>query len=319
MAARRPIRSPDIPELRAFCSAAELGTLGRAAVALRISQPALSKRLRSLEAVAGAKLLERSHSGVELTPAGRRVYPEARRLLDQAEVVEGLLSGVSGERAPLRLAVSHTIAEFHLPPELVAYQADGRRHAPVELTIANSNTVRQMVAEGRADTGITASDSSERPSDGLEQLELLRDEVVVAVPQSHAWYRRELIPQRLLLSTPLVMRDPNAHDRRCVEEILRERGLGALSPLVEVGSSSVAKREALERSAPVLLSKLALDEGRDRLHQRPVEGIEFPRRFVIVARSLASLARDDREFIAFLRRRLAPDLGRQPPQAAAES
>ena len=59
----RPVRSPELTELRAFCMAADLGTLGRAAVALHISQPALSKRLRALETVAGADLLTRSASG----------------------------------------------------------------------------------------------------------------------------------------------------------------------------------------------------------------------------------------------------------------
>ena len=94
MTTRRPIRTPDIAELRAFCAAADLGTLGRAAIALGVSQPALSKRLRALEAAAGADLLTRSPTGVTLTAAGRRLYPEARRLLDQAEVVDELL-GVS--------------------------------------------------------------------------------------------------------------------------------------------------------------------------------------------------------------------------------
>ncbi|UJA19473.1 LysR family transcriptional regulator [Thermoleophilia bacterium SCSIO 60948] len=306
MTARRPIRTPDIPELRAFCSAADLGTLGRAAVALRISQPALSKRLRSLEAIAGVSLLERSPSGVTLTDAGRRLYPEARRLLDQAEVVEGLLGGVAEERSPIRLAVSHTIAEFHLPPELVAHQADGMRHNPIELTVANSYAVRRMVADTRAEIGITARDANERVGDRLEELDLLDDEVIVAVPSSHPWHHRDSIPVRLLLSTPLVMRDPGAHDRRSVEAVLADRGLGSLSPLVEVGSTSVAKREALQRSAPVLLSRLALDEGRDRLVAKPVEGLRFPRRFVIVVRASGSLSRDEREFVAFLRRRRGP-------------
>ena len=140
------VRTPVIPELRAFCAAADLGTLGRAAVRLQISQPALSKRLRGLEAIAGTKLLERSSSGVTLTAAGRRLYPEARRLLDQAEIVEGLLASARSDPDPIRLAASHTIAEFHLPGELVTYHADGARHAPVELTIANSVAVRRMVA-----------------------------------------------------------------------------------------------------------------------------------------------------------------------------
>ena len=215
---RKSIRGPEIAELRAFCSAVDLGTLGKAAVSLKISQPALSKRLRALEAAAGTKLLERSSQGVVPTTAGRRLYPEARRLLHQADVVERLLESAPREQAPIELAVSHTIAEFFLPPELVAYQADGRRPA-VQLTIANSSAVRRMVAEGRASIGFAATGPGDGHggADELEELELLDDEVVVAVPQDHAWYRRKEIPQELFLATPMVMRDNDAHVRRAVE------------------------------------------------------------------------------------------------------
>jgi DNA-binding transcriptional LysR family regulator len=151
------LRSPDVAELRAFCLAADLGSLGRAAVALRTSQPALSKRLRTLEAIAGTELFERSPSGVTLTEAGRRLYPEARKLLDQADVVAELLGRFGGGEGPVRLAVSHTIAEFHLAPELVAHQTGAGQHLAVELTAGNSQAVRGMVAEGRADLGIAAN------------------------------------------------------------------------------------------------------------------------------------------------------------------
>ncbi len=271
-------------------------------MALQISQPALSKRLRALEAVAGVDLLARSPSGVKMTAAGRRLYPEAKRLLDQAELVGSILSEGQGETEPIRLAVSHTIAEFYLPAELVAYQGESGRHLPVELTIANSSAVREMILGGSADTGITASSPGEEPHDGLEELELVGDEVIVAVPSDHAWYRRKTVPQRSLLATSLVMRDPEAHSRRCAEAVLAEHGLHFAPALVEVGSTAVAKREALDRSAPVLLSALSLDESRDRLYARPVTGLRFPRRFVIIARSLASLPRDQRDFVAFLRR-----------------
>ena len=301
-----PTKRPDLPELRAFCAAVDLGTLGRAAVSLGISQPALSKRLRSLESFAGGPLLVRSRSGVTPTSAGVRLYAEARRLLEQADVVDRLLEGIPGETPAIQLAVSHTIAEFYLPPELVAYQADGLRHPPVQLTIANSSAVRRMVHEGQVMTGITAADLMPQRHDDLEEIDLADDEVVVAVPESHAWFRRDRIPEASLLRTRLVMRDPDAHDRRSVESVLAERGLELAEPLVEVGSTAVAKREALQRSTPVLISKLAVNESRDRLHPRPVAGLRFPRRFVIVCRSVAALPRSDREFIAFLRRRSAP-------------
>jgi DNA-binding transcriptional LysR family regulator len=309
---RRSVRGPEITELRAFCAAVDLGTLGKAAISLKISQPALSKRLRTLEAAAGAKLLERSSRGVEPTAAGRRLYPEARRLLQQADLVERVLESAPREQAPIELAVSHTIAEFFLPPELVAYQADGRR-PPVQLTIANSSSVRRMVAEGRASIGIAATgpDGMEDGANELEELELLGDEVVVAVPQDHAWYRRKQIPQELFLTTPMVMRDLDAHVRRCVEAVLAERGLTLAEPLIEAASTAVAKREAIQRSAPVLLSALSVDEARDRLYRRPVAGLSFPRRFVVIFRSLASLARQDRDFVDFVRRR-SQDGSRSP-------
>ncbi len=300
---RRSPRRPEIGELEAFCNAVDLGTIGRAAVALQVSQPAVSKRLRALESAAGVALLERSSKGVTPTAAGRRLYAEARRLLEQADAVRALLDNEHGDRVPIRLAVSHTIAEFYLPPELVAYQLEEGRRPPVELMIANSSAVRRMVAASETDTGITASDPSEARDGALEELELMDDEVIVAVPKDHLWYRRESIPERLLVKTPLVMRDPDAHDRRCVEAVLSERGLQIAEPLVEVGSTAVAKREALERSAPVLLSRLALDEARDRLHARPVQGVRFPRRFVVVCASLGSLPRQDRDFVDFLLRR----------------
>src|SRR5262249_5558577 len=151
----------------------------------------------------------------------------------------------------------------------------------------------------------TATGPSEQSGETLEELDLLDDEIVLAVPQDHAWQRRKRIPQRLFLSTPMIMRDHDAHARRCVEAVLADKGLSMAEPLVEAASTNVAKREARQRSAPVLLSSLSLSEQRDRLSRRPVEGLSFPRRFVVICRSLSSLPRQDREFVDFIRRRSA--------------
>jgi DNA-binding transcriptional LysR family regulator len=299
-----PVRSPDIAELRAFCVAADLGSIGRAAISLGISQPALSKRLRALEAIAGVELLERSRAGVKLTDAGRNLYPEARRLLDQADVITDLLGRFEGAERPLRVAMSHTIAEFVFAPELVAFQARAEsRPFPIELTAGNSEAVRRMVADGRADLGIAAARLPSDPEDHLEELELLDDEVVLAVPQAHRWYQRETVPRQQFLSTPLIVRDPSAHSRRIVDAVLAARREHLAPPLREVGNTVAGKTEALELGAPMLLSALALDEKHDHLYRRPVEGVRFPRRFLIVCRSQADLSHPARELVEFLRRR----------------
>src|SRR3978361_1904973 len=101
-----PVRSLDIAELRAFCAAVDLGSLGRAARLLRVSQPALSNRMRAIEAWVGTRVVDRSPRGISATPAGTRLYVEARKLLAQAEAVDDLVRGLAGEGAPGRLAPS---------------------------------------------------------------------------------------------------------------------------------------------------------------------------------------------------------------------
>src|SRR3954447_1596645 len=223
-----PVRSLDLAELRAFCAAVDLGSLGRAARLLRVSQPALSKRMRSMEAVVGTPLVERSPRGIVPTPAGSKRYVEARKLLAQAEEGDDLVRGLAGEEAPVRLAASHTIAEFVLPGPLVDFERRRDRHLSVELMVANSIVVRELVRDGRADFGIAAVDDVATGVGPLKETPFCDDEVILAVPTDHPWAAREAVLIDELAAPLLVMRQPSATPRG-VEERLAARGL-ALAP-----------------------------------------------------------------------------------------
>lgn len=296
----RPVRAPDISELRAFCAAVDLGSLGRAARLLRVSQPALSKRLRTLEGLAGATLLDRSPRGVTPTAAGTRLYLEARKLLAQAEAVEELMAGFGREDAPIRLAASHTIAEFVLPQPLVEFERRRERHLSVELVVGNSILVRELVLEGRAEFGIAAAETEE-PGPPLHAIPFIDDEVVVAVPRDHPWADRPTVPLETFTATPMVMRDPSANTRRVVERTLAERGLALAPSLAEVGSTSAARDAALSEDAPVLLSRLAIGRPRDPLVAVAVEGVRFQRRFVFLLGDEANLSGSARALLQHLR------------------
>jgi DNA-binding transcriptional LysR family regulator len=278
-----PVRSLDIAELRAFCAAVDLGSLGRAARLLRVSQPALSKRMRAIEAVVGTRLVERSPRGISPTPAGTKLYVEARKLLAHAEAVDDLVRGLAGEEAPVRLAASHTIAEFVLPAPLVDFERQRDRHLSVELMVANSVVVRELVRDGRADFGIAAVDRVAQGVAPLTETPFCEDEVIVAVPATHPWARSAEVEMADFIATPMVVRDPSANTRRVVEEALTARGLSLAAPLAEVGSTSAAKATALSESAPVLLSRMAVGPPAEGLVVRRVRGLRFPRRFVMVA------------------------------------
>jgi DNA-binding transcriptional LysR family regulator len=297
----KPVRSLDLAELRAFCAAVDLGSLGRAARLLRVSQPALSKRMRTMEAVVGTPLVERSPRGITTTPAGAKLYVEARKLLAQAEAVDDLVSGLAGEEAPVRLAASHTIAEFVLPGPLVDFERRRDRHLSLELMVANSIVVRELVRDGRADFGIAAVDRLAGGVGALTETPFCEDEVILAVPDAHPWAAREAVTLEEFVGTPLVMRDPSANTRRVVDQALEAHGLALAPPLAEVGSTSAAKATAITEAAPVLLSSLALGAADIGFVVRRVEGLRFDRSFAMVVVSEETLRAPARALAAALR------------------
>ena len=295
--AARGRRPPDIEELRTLCAAAELGSLGRAAIRLHASQPALSKRLANLEALAGAKLLERSTHGVKLTPAGRRLYDEARKLLEQADRINEILAGIARSGGPVRLAASHSASDAFVAGLLG--HLNQLRAAPVELISANSTVVRDLVADGRADLGVAASRPHHTPYPGVRELSLSDDEVICAVPPGHRWAGRDGITLEEFLGTPMVMRDPSSNSRWTVEAVLRERGLELPSPLVEAGTPAAARQESQARTAPVLVSRSVL--AGHGFHELPIEGIAFRREYVLVLPAYGEPSDEVKELIDQLR------------------
>lgn len=277
------VRTPELAELRAFCAAVDLGSLGKAARLLRVSQPALSKRLRSLEGLCGSQLLERSTQGVKPTAAGGRLYEAACRLLAEAEAVEALMDGFDAERAPVRLAASPTMSEFVLPPILVEFESRHEHHLSVELSIANSTAVRSLVLEGRSELGVVAADAAGEGDAGLAEFPFRDDEIVVGVPAGHPWAELEEIEPAELVSMRMIMRDPGASSRRVVGRGLEGLGLSLAPPLAEIGSTAAALRTAISERAPVLVSALALGVAQQpELVVRRVAGLRFERSFVLV-------------------------------------
>ncbi|RYG23639.1 MAG: LysR family transcriptional regulator [Burkholderiales bacterium] len=82
---RKPAMS--FRRFRYFVAVAERESFSRAASDLNIAQSALSRHIANLEHTVGARLLERSKHGTRLTPVGRAMFEDARRLLGQAKLL----------------------------------------------------------------------------------------------------------------------------------------------------------------------------------------------------------------------------------------
>lgn len=274
--ARSPVRDPEIAELRAFCIAADTGSIGRAANVLHVSQPALSKRLRTLEALIGAKLLYRSSRGVRLTPTGSQLYLASRRLLDSAEQVQTLITGMANTAPAVRVAADPNSGEVWLPPALVALQSGGAHRLSVELVTANSAIVRSIVREGRADLGLAALEPEAARSTAVSERAVWQDEIVLAVPLAHPWAKLPEIDPAEFAGTAVIRHDPGSASSRLVERALAAAGLRQVPPLAEIGSTTAALAIARSAQKPALVSGTALSRLADpQLLGRRVRGISF--------------------------------------------
>jgi DNA-binding transcriptional LysR family regulator len=301
---RQLARDPELNELLAFCTAVDLGSLGRAARTLHISQPALSKRLQVLEGIAGVQLLQRSHSGVTPTPHGQRLYLAARRVLAENQGVVELLSAMVGEHTPARLAVSPTMAESVVPTLLVEFEHQHTHHLSVELTIVVSSTVWRLVSDGYADIGIAAATGSADYAD-LRQFTICEDDVVVLVPAHHRWAEMQEIPIDEFTATPMIMREPGADSRQVVEQVLEDHGLQLAPAVAEIGSNAAAKIAASAEGLPALLSRLTVSPGDEgTLVARHVEGLSFSREFVLGYGPEEHLSPVARALLEHIRRRV---------------
>ena len=174
---------PELWQLRYFVAVAEKLHFGRAAQALHISQPPLSRAVRALEERLGVVLLARSRRRVELTPEGARLLEEARRTLTQLERAVLELRGMAaGEQGRLRIGFV-SLADYGVLPGLL--KAFKSSHPGVRLALREMLSPEQAaaLAAGELDFGLLLP-----PVAGAGQIEHLvvqRERFVAALPARH--------------------------------------------------------------------------------------------------------------------------------------
>lgn len=246
---------PDLPSLDLLVSVGELGSISAAAAAHGVTQPAASMRLRALERLLRVPLLERSHQGARLTPAGMATAEWATAVLsDVRTLLAGTAALRAGRSSQLRLAASLTVAEYLVPRWLHLLGAEVPT-TKVSLEMGNTAHVAALVARSAVDLGFI---EGPRPLGRLRSKELLADELVVVVAPGHPWGRRRRpISAHQLSDTPLLLREPGSGTRDVLTDALAVRGLGVTAAM-ELGSTTAIKAAALGGRAPAVVSALAV-------------------------------------------------------------
>ncbi|MEU1624524.1 LysR family transcriptional regulator [Streptomyces sp. NPDC020096] len=269
-------RVPDLGAMELLLAVARLGSLGRAARELGITQPAASSRIRAMERQLGVGLVTRSPSGSRLTDAGALVTDWARRVVEAAEEFDAGAQALRDRRdSRLRIAASMTIAEYLLPGWLIALHGQ-RPGTAVSLLAGNSAAVARRLRDAEAELGFV--EGIDVPS-GLDAVTVAKDRLVVVTAPGHPWSkRRRPVPARELAATPLILREEGSGTRQVLDVALAEHG-GLAAPLLELSSTTAVKAAVISGAGPAVLSELAVaDElASRRMVEIPVEDVRLTR------------------------------------------
>src|SRR4051794_3530244 len=273
-----------LAQIEGFLEVAQRANLSRAAEALFVTQPALTARIRALEAEVGSPLFQRGRRGMALTEAGRAFLPYAER------AVRALRDGASAiERLPaadeLVLGAAPAISTYVLPHLLVRFEA---AHPDVRLSVRTGHSEQGLELAVRGDVDIGLVRELHHPE--LETLFLYDDELVLVVEPGHPLARTHRVTIDRLRDARLILFDRTSSYYDLTNALFRPAG-SLPRGVLELDHIDAAKQMVLAGLGVALLPTTAVASELRNGSLRRIELIGTPR----IERRIAALRRLDDE------------------------
>lgn len=275
-------RQINITQLVTLSLVARHQSFTRAAESMGVSQPSVSQQVRELERTCSCPLVLQQGRRLKLTPLGEELAEiGAHVALDRERAVRSILSHRAGEAGHIVVAASMTSGAYVLPGALARY-GSVRAHVRVDVRIANTLDVAEMIAEDIADLGVV-----EGP---LTRIELVVTPFAIdrlscfASPRSPLTKIGSLQAGDFATST-LLVREPGSGTRAVVMRALSEAGV-QFSRFASFGSIEAIKQAVTEGLGVAWLPVIAVQAElkAKTLVQLHVEGVVVERAFSIVRR-----------------------------------
>jgi DNA-binding transcriptional LysR family regulator len=267
----------EIGQVEAFLAVGTFGGFRRAADALRVSQPAISARIKALEDSLGVTLFERGRAGLALSPAGRALRPHAEQLLHALALARQAVHDLRPSSAgALTIAAALSICTYLLPDVLKRFQAT---HPKTLITVrsGHSKEVLEMVLTGQAELGVARS--LHHPE--VETVSLRDDPLVLVSVPTAAMAHRGRARLDEVAAQPLILFDRGSSDWTLSLGLFRRAGL-VPNVVLEVESIEAAKRMVERGIGLAFLPRLAVGS---EIRRRRLVAIEV-RDAEVLSRSL---------------------------------
>jgi DNA-binding transcriptional LysR family regulator len=293
----------DVRKLQYLIEVIERGSIGKAAAALRVSQPALTKALRILEGDVGAQLVERSRMGVRPTEFGRSLYSHAKAIVAEVDRARAELAQLKGEEIhTVRIASLPSLSVIVARGVAQAMKADADR---VERAVEMQNyQLLPGLRRGEFDFVIGLGSATEAEP-GIRQRVIGHDRLQFVVRAGHPALKLKKLTLAHLLEYPWVFPIVGTNQYfAAIREIFHGEGLRGPEPRIETGSMQFVKTVVHQSNSIAILAQhvFELEVFHGQMIALPFESTLLERTLVLSHRVGAPLSRAARGVLAEIER-----------------
>ncbi|MCT4713186.1 LysR substrate-binding domain-containing protein [Enterobacteriaceae bacterium H11S18] len=285
----------ELKDLRYLLAIRDTGHLGRAAISLGITQPALTKCIQRLEKIYSAKLLLKAGRGIHLTEAGLLLCDRAQKIVRELEVTQRDMSSLAeGTAGYIRLGAAASAAEFMLP-KLTGQLLRAAPSVQLEIKVGLNDLLQSALREKQLDVILGFL-----PENGEEFLSipLLDDPVVLVASKDHPLAGVHPTAEQLNQYNWLLPSGGVA-TRQWLEH--RLLGAGYALPRVQIETNTLASLRLVIAETHLLsfLSRRVLEEQQSAvsLVEIPIPLLVMPRTFGLQFHSWSELSPAARKLV----------------------
>ena len=185
----------------AFVKTIEKGSFTKAAAELNYAQSSVSKMVADLEKEWGMTLLERSKSGVCLTPSGEQLLPAIRKMLNDYNELESQINKINGiESGIVRIGIFSSVSINWLPNIFARLQRDYPL-IEYEMLLGDYSEIENWIDQGRVDCGFFRLPTLSK----FDTIPLKQDEFKVVLPLGHPLAKNDAIAIEELNGKPFLL------------------------------------------------------------------------------------------------------------------
>jgi Transcriptional regulator len=199
-------------------------SFSKASKILFISQPAISKHIKSLEDYYKQTFFERKGHNIKLTAAGNLLFQklkEAKKIQDQVELELSTLTNQFKAKGELKLGASTTVALYIIPKMLSGFH---QKYPDVKISLLNRNTDTIVKALLDEDIDIGIVEGKKKLSSIIYQ-PFIKDEVVAVCSAKSAIAKKKSLSISEFKKTPIALRELGSGTLDAVKDMLGKKGI----------------------------------------------------------------------------------------------